>query len=258
MFQSGIGSMHADVKSASQSNALLSVADVSVHYDRAITALEKIDFEVGAGALVALLGANGAGKTTLLKAVAGMLPFERGEVTSGDIVFNGVTCVRSHPAVITRLGIALVQDGRQCFRSLTVGENLKAAALLKPARSRQMTEMVFEYFPMLKEMNTRAAGFLSGGQLQMLVIAMAIMGEPRILLLDEPSLGLSPVMVQTVFDVIERMHRDLGMSVVIAEQTVPRLLKIATDVYVLSRGRVAIHNLPSAITEDELQHVYLS
>ena len=243
---------------AAQPGPLLTVRNVSVHYDGAIAALEQIDFDVAEGGLIALLGANGAGKTTLMKAIAGMLPFERGEVTSGEISLGGFSCARAHPAVITRRGVALVQDGRQCFRSMTVAENLKAAALLKPARSREMMDLVFSYFPMLKEMQGRAAGFLSGGQLQMLVIAMALMGQPKILLLDEPSLGLSPVMVQAVFDVVERVHRELGMSVVIAEQTVPRLLKIATDAYVLSRGRVAIHDAPQRITDDQLQRVYLS
>ncbi|MDE2361412.1 MAG: ABC transporter ATP-binding protein [Hyphomicrobiales bacterium] len=237
---------------------MLAARGVSVHYEGAISALEHIDFDVPQGALVALLGANGAGKTTLMKAIAGMLPFERGEVTAGEIDFDGFSCVRAHPAKITRRGVALVQDGRQCFRSMTVEENLRAAALLKPARAREMTDLVYDYFPMLREMHARAAGFLSGGQAQMLVIAMALMGQPKLLLLDEPSLGLSPVMVQAVFDAVERVHRDLGASVVIAEQTVPRLLTIATDAYVLSRGTVAIHAAPSQITEDELQRVYLS
>jgi len=250
-------SPRADAASAS-GGPMLAVAGASVHYDGAIVALDGVDFAVQQGALVALLGANGAGKTTLLKAIAGMLPFERGEVTAGDIVFEGATCVNAHPATITRRGIALVQDGRQCFRSMTVEENLKAAALLKPARSREMFDVVFTYFPMLKEMSARAAGFLSGGQLQMLVIAMALMGHPRLLLLDEPSLGLSPVMVQSVFDVIERMHRELGMSLVVAEQTVPRLLKMATDAYVLSRGHVAIHAPPGEISDEQLQRAYLS
>lgn len=241
-----------------QDAPLLTVKGLSVHYDGAISALENVGFEVPGGALVALLGANGAGKTTLMKAIAGMLPFERGDVTAGDIAIEGVSCLRAHPAAITRRGVALVQDGRQCVRGMTIAENLKAAALLKPRRSREMLEMVFDYFPMLKEIRTRAAGYVSGGQAQMLVIAMALMGQPRLLLLDEPSLGLSPVMVQSVFDAIERVHRELGTSVVIAEQTVPRLLKIATDAYVLSRGRVAIHAPPREITEDQLQRVYLS
>jgi len=250
--------MRAEAKAIATGAPLLTISGVSVHYDGAIEALDNVDMQVSERALVALLGANGAGKTTLLKGIAGMLQFERGEITSGDISIEGFSCVGAHPAAITRRGIALVQDGRQCFRSMTVAENLRAAALLKPAQSKEMFDLVFDYFPMLKEMHARAAGYLSGGQAQMLVIAMALMGRPRLLLLDEPSLGLSPVMVQSVFDAIERVHRDLGTSVVIAEQTVPRLLKIATDAYVLSRGRVAIHAPPSEVTEDQLQRVYLS
>ena len=250
--------MPAEAKVIAGGKPLLSVKNVAVRYEGAVVALDGVDMMVSEGALVALLGANGAGKTTLLKAIAGMLQFERGEVTAGDIRFDGLSCASAHPAVITRRGIALVQDGRQCFRSMTVAENLRAAALLKPAKSREMFDLVYGYFPMLKEMGGRAAGYLSGGQGQMLVIGMALMGQPRLLLLDEPSLGLSPVMVQSVFDAIERVHRDLGTSVIIAEQTVPRLLRIATDTYVLSRGRIAIHAPPSEVTEDQLQRVYLS
>jgi len=237
---------------------MLQVSDVEVHYDGAIVALQGVSFAVEAGGLVALLGPNGAGKTTLLKAVAGMLPFELGEIVRGDITFNGASLKGAHPATITRRGMALVQDGRQCFRNLTIGENLRAASFLSPKTASERLDMVFSYFPMLREMRERPAGFLSGGQLQMLTIAMALMGNPKLLLLDEPSLGLSPVMVQSVFDVVERMHRELGMTVVVAEQTVPRLLKLATDIYVLSRGRVAMHAKPDEADEEALQRLYLS
>ncbi len=237
---------------------MLQVSDVEVHYDGAIVALQGVSFAVEAGGLVALLGPNGAGKTTLLKAVAGMLPFELGEIVRGEITFNGASLKGAHPATITRRGMALVQDGRQCFRNLTIGENLRAASFLSPKTAAERLDMVFSYFPVLREMRERPAGFLSGGQLQMLTIAMALMGNPKLLLLDEPSLGLSPVMVQSVFDVVERMHRELGMTVVIAEQTVPRLLKLATDLYVLSRGRVAMHVKPDEADEEALQRMYLS
>ena len=237
---------------------MLEVSDVSVRYDGAIAALQDVSFAVQQGGVVALLGPNGAGKTTLLKAVAGMLPFELGEVTEGRIRFERAELLGAHPAAIARRGIALVQDGRQCFRNLSIDDNLRAASFVHPKNAAARLDMVFGYFPFLGEMRQRQAGLLSGGQLQMLVIAMALMGSPRLLLLDEPSLGLSPVMVQAVFDVVERMHRDLGMTVVVAEQTVPRLLKIATDVYVLSRGGVAMHAAPAEVDEAALQRVYLS
>ncbi len=237
---------------------MLEVSDVSVRYDGAIAALQDVSFAVREGGVVALLGPNGAGKTTLLKAVAGMLPFELGEVTEGRIRFESAELLGAHPAAIARRGIALVQDGRQCFRNLSIDDNLRAASFVHPKNAATRLDMVFGYFPFLGEMRQRQAGLLSGGQLQMLVIAMALMGSPRLLLLDEPSLGLSPVMVQAVFDVVERMHRDLGMTVVVAEQTVPRLLKIATDVYVLSRGGVAMHAAPAEVDEAALQRVYLS
>ena len=237
---------------------MLTATEVTLRYDGVIQAVDGIDFHVDRGGLVALLGPNGAGKSTLLKAIAGLLPFEQGEIVSGDIVLDGRSLVGAHPATIVRRGVALVQEGRQCFRGLSIEENLRAASLLRRKGAAARLAMAFEYFPVLKEMRQRPAGHLSGGQLQMLVIAMALMGEPRLLLLDEPSLGLSPTMVQTVFDVVERMHHELGVTVVVAEQTVPRLLKLATDVYVLSRGRVVMHTPPAGADEEMLQKVYLS
>jgi branched-chain amino acid transport system ATP-binding protein len=237
---------------------MLTVDGITAHYDDAIVALEDVSMTVAQGGIVALLGPNGAGKTTLLKAIAGMLPFERGEVVDGDICFEDVSLIKRHPAEISRQGIALVQDGRQCFRELTIGENLRAASFAHVDGARERLEMVFSYFPFLRDMTGRLAGVLSGGQLQMLVVGMAIMCKPKLLLLDEPSLGLSPVMVQSVFDVVARLHQDIGLTVVIAEQTVPRLLKIASDVFVLSRGRVVMHAPPSAITEEDLQRIYLN
>ena len=237
---------------------MLRVEDVSVTYDRAIVALQQVSVTIEQGGVTALLGPNGAGKTTLMKAVSGMLPFELGDIVGGTIVYEGRSLVGAHPAAITRRGIALVQDGRQCFRDLTIHENLKAASLVSRKGARDRWALVFDYFPFLRDMQHRQAGLLSGGQLQMLVIGMALMGAPRLLMLDEPSLGLSPVMVQAVFDVVERVRRDLGTTVVVAEQTVPRLLKIATDVYVLSRGRIALHVAPDRVDEATLQRLYLS
>lgn len=237
---------------------MLALKKVSADYDGAIIALQEIDMTIASGGIVALLGPNGAGKTTLLKAIAGMLPFDRGEVVSGDISFQNVSLLGRHPADISRRGISLVQDGRQCFRELTIEENLRAASFVHSTGAGQRLAMVLGYFPFLTDMMHRRAGLLSGGQLQMLVIGMAIMCNPRLLLLDEPSLGLSPVMVQNVFDAVEKMHRELEMTIVIAEQTVPRLLKIASDVYVLSRGRVMLHAPPQGMTEEQMHRVYLN
>ncbi|MER8550735.1 ABC transporter ATP-binding protein [Mesorhizobium sp. M0976] len=237
---------------------MLEIQNLSARYDAVISALEKLDFEVPAGRIVAVLGPNGAGKSTLLKAVAGMLPFEQGEICEGRVIFDGFLLNGKHPATITRTGIALVQDGRQCFRNLTVGENLKAASFQSPKGNAERLKLVLSYFPILEEFFDRPAGLMSGGQLQMLVIGMALMLQPKLLMLDEPSLGLSPVMVQTVFEVVERLHRDLGMSVVVAEQTVPRLMEIAHDVYVLSRGRLALHAPPHEVSPERLHALYLS
>jgi branched-chain amino acid transport system ATP-binding protein len=237
---------------------MLTIEGVSANYDDAIVALEHVDLRIAKGSIVALLGPNGAGKTTLLKAIAGMLQFERGNVVAGNIFLDGRSLIGKHPADVTRGGIALVQDGRQCFRELAVEENLRAAAFVHPSGAKQRLDIVMSYFPSLKSMMGRQAGLLSGGQLQMLVIGMAIMGNPRLLLLDEPSLGLSPVMVASVFDAIEQMHRDFSMTIMVAEQTVPRLLEMASDVYVLSRGRVAMHAPHDEITEEIMQRIYLT
>jgi branched-chain amino acid transport system ATP-binding protein len=237
---------------------MLVLKSVSANYDGAIIALQEIDMTIVSGGIVALLGPNGAGKTTLLKAIAGMLPFDRGEVVLGDILFQNVSLLGRHPADVSRCGIALVQDGRQCFRELTIEENLRAATFVHPAGAGERLDMVLGYFPFLKDMMQRRAGLLSGGQLQMLVVGMAIMCNPELLLLDEPSLGLSPVMVQNVFDAIEKMHRELKMTIVVAEQTVPRLLKIASDVYVLSRGRVMMHAHPQEMSEEQMHRAYLN
>ena len=237
---------------------MLEARSVSVVYDGAIAALDDVTFSVAKGGITALLGPNGAGKTTLLKALVGMLPFERGEITAGDVLFEGRSLRRAHPATAARLGIALVQDGRQCFRELSVEENLTAASFAGSGDARTQFDLVYEYFPFLTEMRRRPAGVLSGGQLQMLVIGMAIMMRPRALLLDEPSLGLSPVMTHAVFDVIERLSREAGYSVVVAEQTVPRLLTMATDVYVMARGSIVVHEPPQALNEDLLHRIYLN
>ena len=237
---------------------MLEARGLSVVYDGAIAALSGVDFSAAAGGVTALLGPNGAGKTTLLKALVGMLPFERGEIVAGDVLFEGRSLRRAHPATAARLGVALVQDGRQCFRELTIEENLTAASYAGARGARPPWDVVYEFFPVLKDMRRRPAGVLSGGQLQMLVIGMAIMMRPKALLLDEPSLGLSPVMTQSVFDAVERLSREAKFLVVVAEQTVPRLLKMASDVYVLSRGAVVMHARPDALSEDALHRIYLN
>ena len=239
-------------------NAALEARGLSVVYDGAIAALTGVDFAVAAGGITALLGPNGAGKTTLLKALVGMLPFERGEIVAGDVLFEGRSLKRAHPATAARLGVALVQDGRQCFRELSIEENLTAASYAAARDRRPAWDLVYEFFPVLKEMRRRPAGVLSGGQLQMLVIGMAIMMQPKALLLDEPSLGLSPVMTQAVFDAVERLSREARFTVVVAEQTVPRLLKMASDVYVMSRGAIVMQARPESLNEDALHRIYLS
>jgi len=234
---------------------MLEVRNLSVRYDRAIVAVSNIGIKLPDSSFTALLGANGAGKTTLLKAIAGQLAHDRGEISEGSVWLNEERIDRAGPLRTSRSRICLVQEGRQCFRNLTVGENLKAASVAKGFKHEP--EAAFVYFPDLRTHIDRPAGLLSGGQLQMLVLAMALLQKPRILLLDEPSLGLAPVVVDAVFDAIEAIHRNYRTTIVVAEQTVPRLLKIASHVIALRNGVVVIDRSISEVDPSALESAYL-
>ena len=231
---------------------LLNVEAITAGYGDAIV-LEDLSLRLDQGDSLALLGRNGMGKTTLLSTLMGVTKLHKGRMQ-----FNGADLGALPAHVRAHAGLGWVPQERDIFPSLSVEENLTAASYAATHGSRAQFELVYEYFPFLREMRRRPAGVLSGGQLQMLVIGMAIMMRPRALLLDEPSLGLSPVMTNAVFDVVERLCREAHYSVVVAEQTVPRLLKMASDVYVMSRGTVVIHDSPQALSEEALHHVYLN
>jgi branched-chain amino acid transport system ATP-binding protein len=239
-------------------DVLLRVRDLRVSYAGNLRALHGACLEVQRGRVVAVLGANGAGKSTLLRAVSGTLPFVGGRVDGGSIEFDGRRLDGLEPATIVRTGVVQVPEGRQVFEHLTVEENLRAGALSTPRRSRaEAKDRVFDLFPLLGERARQRAGLLSGGEQQMLAIGRALMARPRLLLLDEPSLGLSPMMVERIGEVIAEIHR-LGTAVVLVEQNAGMALDIADVAYVLEVGRVTLHGPATRLaTTDEVRRRYL-
>jgi branched-chain amino acid transport system ATP-binding protein len=238
---------------------MLRLNNVEVLYDRVILVLKGLSMDVPTGQIVAVLGANGAGKSTTLKAISGLLRDERGEVVAGTIEFDGQRIDRLEPADIVRLGIFQVMDGRQVFEHLTVRENLIAGGYtlrdgVVPARC----ALVYDYFPELKRRERVKAGYLSGGQQQMLVIGRALMANPRLMLLDEPSLGLSPMLQQEIFEIIQRINRDQGATILLVEQNANVALRIAHYCYVMESGRVVLEGAPDKLRQNaDIKEFYL-
>jgi branched-chain amino acid transport system ATP-binding protein len=218
---------------------LLRIEAVEAAYQRSIAALHGVSLEVRAGEIHALLGANGAGKSTTLKAVSNLLPAERGQVTAGHIVFDGHDTGRTSPADLVRLGLVQVLEGRHCFRTLTVEENLLTGALGRSARRSEAAEdlaKVYVIFPKLKDRRKTPAGLCSGGEQQMTAIGRALMSRPRLLVLDEPSMGLAPLVVRDIFEQLRRLNREEGLSILVAEQNSTVALQYADRATVLDAG----------------------
>ena len=234
---------------AAAAAALLSVNNIEVVYDDVILVLRGLSLEVPKGAIVALLGANGAGKSTTLKAISGLLKTEDGEVTRGDIVFDGERINGIDPDQIVRRGIFQVMEGRRIIGDMTCQENLRLGAFTRrDGQVRQDLDMVYDYFPRLKE-RTGLAGYLSGGEQQMLAIGRAMMARPKLILMDEPSMGLSPLMVKEVFSIIRQINRDLGVTILLVEQNARMALQAATRGYIMENGKVVLDG-----TADELKN----
>jgi len=233
------------------------VTDLHVSYAGALRALHGVSLDIPGG-VVAVLGANGAGKSTLLRAMSGTLRFVRGSVDSGAVEFDGVRLERMDPAAVVRAGVVLVPEGRQVFEALTVEENLRAGGLATPPRQRRAArERAYEMFPLLRERARQPAGLLSGGEQQLLAIARALMAAPRMLLLDEPSLGLAPLMVERIADVIAQIGRD-GTAIVLVEQNAAMALRLADTAYVLEVGRVALQGSAAELAaSDQVRERYL-
>jgi branched-chain amino acid transport system ATP-binding protein len=239
---------------------MLEVHNVEVVYDRAILVLKGISLAVREGRIVALLGPNGAGKSTLLKAVSGLLKSEEGEVTDGSIRFLGERIDRMEPEAIVRAGIFQVMEGRRVFEDLTVDENILMGAFTRrdQAAVRRDHELVFDYFPRLRERRRQLAGYLSGGEQQMLAISRALMARARLMLLDEPSLGLAPLLVQDIFAIIRRINVQEKTTILLVEQNANLALSIADFGYIMENGRVVLDGDAEKLKANEdVKHFYL-
>ena len=232
---------------------MLNVNNIEVIYDDVILVLKGLSIEVKEGQIVALLGANGAGKTTTLKAISGLLKVEEGEVTGGSIEFLGQRINGMEPEKIVRMGIFQVMEGRCVFENLTVYENLIAATRTRKNRNeiRERYDMVMHYFPALKALRHRLAGYLSGGEQQMLVIGRALMAQTRLMMLDEPSLGLSPILVAEIFNIIKRLNQEQKITMLLVEQNAHLALSIAEHGYVMENGKIVLDDTVDKLKENE-------
>src|SRR5271156_6475721 len=230
--------MEATPKAGAESETILSLNNIEVVYDRVILVLKGVSLTVPSRGIVALLGANGAGKTTTLKAISNLLHSERGEVTKGAIRFNGAEVQRLSPNEVVRRGCIQVMQGRYCFGHLTIEENLLTGAFTRrdgSAAIRADLEKVYAYFPRLRERRQSLAGYTSGGEQLMCAIGRALMSNPKMILLDEPSMGLAPVVVQQVFELVKRIRAG-GLTVLIVEQNVRQVLRVVDRAYLLEAG----------------------
>ena len=222
---------------------LLTVNNIEVIYDHVILVLKGVSLEVPEGGIVALLGANGAGKTTTLKAISNLLRSERGEVTKGSIEFRGERIDSLTPNELDKKGVIQVMEGRHCFEHLTVEENLLTGAYTRGGKRGEIDrdlQMVYSYFPRLKERRSAQAGYTSGGEQQMTAIGRALMSRPQMILLDEPSMGLAPQLVEEIFEIVKRLNQHEGVSILLAEQNTNIALRYATYGYILENGRVVM------------------
>ncbi len=239
---------------------MLTLKNIEVIYSEVILILKGVSMEVPDGKIITFLGANGAGKTTTLKAISGLLYTELGEVTDGSIEFDGVRINGKNPEDIVKMGIVQVLEGRPSFEHMTIDENLRVGgySIKNRFEVKRNMDIVYNYFPRLKVLRTRQSGYLSGGEKQMQVMARALMAKPKIVLLDEPSLGLSPLVVKEIFKVIERINKDDGTSILIVEQNAKVALAIADHAYVMENGRIVLEGPAEKIRENEdIKEFYL-
>lgn len=244
----------AEIDVVGKDAPLLSVNNIEVIYDRVILVLKGVSLTVPEGAIVALLGANGAGKSTTLKAVSNLLRSERGEITKGRIDYDGARVDRWSPSQLVRRGVVQVMEGRHCFEHLTVEENLMTGAYTRRDGGdavRRDIELVYGYFPALKRRSTSLAGYISGGEQQMTAIGRALMARPKLILLDEPSMGLAPQLVAEIFEIVKRLNEEAGVSFLLAEQNATAALRCADYGYILENGRVVLDGDAVNLRENE-------
>jgi branched-chain amino acid transport system ATP-binding protein len=244
----------------SVSENILRINNIEVMYHEVILVLKGVSIDVPQGGIVALLGANGAGKSTTLKSISGLLKHEDGEVTDGSIEFMGEKIHHLPAEEIARRGIFQVIEGRKVFEHLTVEENLRVGAHLRGRGSatKERLEMVYQYFPRLVERRHVLAGYISGGEQQMTVIGRALMAQPRLMLLDEPSMGLAPLLIKEIFDIITRLNREEHIPLLLVEQNVKLALTVAPYAYVLENGRLVMHDTSDKLKENpDIRDFYL-
>jgi len=242
------------------SDAILEVNNLDVVYNKAIQVLRGLSLAVPRGQIVALLGSNGAGKSTTLKAISNLLALQDGAVTAGTVRFDGRDTAALAPHALVRAGLFHVMEGRHVFEDLTVEENLVAGTYALTGRRavRADFDRVYDYFPRLHERRRGLAGYLSGGEQQMLAIGRALVAEPTLMLLDEPSLGLSPVLVETIFEIIARINAERGTSMLLVEQNASVALAVAHYGYIMETGKVVIDNTAQALAADpDVREFYL-
>ncbi len=240
---------------------ILTVNNIEVIYNHVILVPKGVSLHVPKGGIVAILGANGAGKTTTLKAISNLLQAERGEVTKGDITFEGTEVQALSPNELVRRGCIQVMEGRHCFGHLTIEENLQTGAFTRKdgnAAIKRDMEMVYNYFPRLRERRSSLAGYTSGGEQQMCAVGRALMSKPKMILLDEPSMGLAPQLVQEIFEIVKQLNTKEGVSFLLAEQNTNIALKYSDYGYVLESGRVVMDGIASELRENEdIKEFYL-
>jgi branched-chain amino acid transport system ATP-binding protein len=244
----------APAEQAENGAALLTVNNIEVIYDHVILVLKGVSLEVPRGGIVALLGANGAGKSTTLKAISNLLRAERGDVTKGSVEFAGERVDRMTPNDLVKRGVIQVMEGRHIFEHLSIEENLLTGAYTrKDGRGaiQEDIEMVYGYFPQLKERRGAQAGYTSGGEQQMCAIGRALMSRPKMILLDEPSMGLAPQLVESIFETVKRLNEEEGVSFLLAEQNTNMALKYAKYGYILENGRVVLDGEATALSQNE-------
>jgi branched-chain amino acid transport system ATP-binding protein len=240
-------------------NTVLSLKNVQVLYDRAIEAVRDVSLDVPAGAIVALLGSNGAGKSTILKAISGVLEQEDGEIVNGGVHLDGAQISGRSPREIVRAGLLQVPEARALFATLTVEENLLMGGFTRArAECAETIEQIYTLFPRVKERRSQISGYLSGGEQQMVAVGRALMGRPRVLMLDEPSLGLAPQIVDAIFEALVALNRDSGLTILLVEQNARLALEVASYGYILENGRIVLDGRSEKLrTNDDVQEFYL-
>ena len=254
-----LSSIATRAKSTVEQHGYLEIRNLQVIYGGAIEAIRDVSIKVEPGQIVALLGSNGAGKSTLLKAISGVLSDEEGEIESGVIKYDGIDLMARSADEIVRLGLMQVPEGRRLFPPLTVDENLDMGGYTADSRTlAKRRAMVFELFPRLEERRRQISGYLSGGEQQMVAIGRALMAGPDFLALDEPSLGLAPIVIEQIYEVIQRLNRDLGLTVLLVEQNAQRALSIANYGYIIERGRIVLDGTAEQLEKNaDVREFYL-